>query len=138
MSGYRLLAHTADMGIEATGASPQEVFVAAARGLQAMMFSRAPIAAVREVPVTVHGTDQAELLVAWLGEILYLFEVQQLAPSDYIIDDIRHDTLNGRVMGEAFDPDRHPIEREVKAITYHQVRVWKEKSGWRARVYVDL
>jgi protein archease len=138
MGGFRLLAHTADMGIEATADSLEGVFIEAARGLRSMIFGETSIAAAREVPVEVHGADSGELLVGWLSEILYLFEVHGLAPADFMIDEITGSTLRGKVQGESFDSNRHPVEREVKAITYHQLKVDKDAAGWWARLYVDL
>jgi len=138
MGGFRLLAHTADMGIEATGASLEEVFIEAARGLRSMIFGEAPIVAARKVPVEIHGADSGELLVGWLSEILYLFEVRGLAPADFVIDEISGGVLRAAVLGETFDPARHTVEREVKAITYHQLSVARDVAGWRARLYVDL
>jgi SHS2 domain-containing protein len=138
MGGFRLLEHTADMGIEATGDSLEDVFIQAGRGLRAMIFGETPIGGAREVSITVRGADYAELLVDWLSEILYRFEVKGLAPADFVIDQIANGSLNGRIRGDTFDPRRHPVEREVKAITYHQVSVEQGASGWRARVYVDL
>lgn len=138
MNDFRLLAHTADMGIEATGDSRAEVFVAAARGLKNMIFGDVPVTPRQGAPVSLAGGDAGELLVAWLGEILYLFEVRGLVPAEFVISEIGEGALRGEVRGEPFDPARHPVEREVKAITYHQLFVEQEDQGWRARVYVDL
>lgn len=138
MGGFRLLEHTADMGIEATGASLEEIFIEAARGLRTLIFGDAPIASTQEVPVEVCGADPADLLVVWLGEILYLFEVHNLAPAGFVIDEIVDGSLKARVRGEPFDPARHPVEREVKAITYHQLSLVKKGARWQARLYVDL
>ena len=138
MNDFRLLAHTADMGIEATGDSRAEVFVAAAQGLKNMIFGDAPVAPRQSTPVSLDGGDTGELLVAWLGEILYLFEVRGLVPAEFVIHEITETSLRSEVRGEPFDPKRHPIEREVKAITYHQLSVERDGQGWHARVYVDL
>ncbi len=138
MGGFRLLEHTADMGIEATGDSLEEVFIEAARGLRSMIFGNIPIKAAQEVPVEVHGSDSEELLVGWLSEILYLFEVHALTPADFVVEHITASTLRAHVQGETFDPIRHLVEREVKAITYHQLSVARDAAGWRARLYVDL
>jgi len=138
MNEFRLLAHTADMGIEATGASRAEVFVAAARGLKEMIFGDIPVTPRQGAPVALDSGDVGELLVAWLGEILYLSEVRGLVPGKFVIHEITETSLRGEVRGEPFDPKRHPIEREVKAITYHQLSVERDGQGWRARVYVDL
>lgn len=138
MNDFRLLAHTADMGIEATGNSRAEVFVAAAQGLKEMIFGDAPVTPRQSAPVSLANGDAGELLVAWLGEILYLFEVRGLVPAEFVIYEITENSLRGEVYGEPFDPKRHPVEREVKAITYHQLSVERDGQGWRARVYVDL
>jgi len=138
MSGYRLLAHTADMGIEATADSPAGVFIEAARGLRVIIFGETPIASMREEPVEIVGNDLGELLVGWLNEILYLFEIRGLAPADFVVERLAEGTLRAKVRGETFDPKRHPLEREVKAVTYHQLSVTKEGNLWKARLYVDL
>lgn len=138
MNDFRLLAHTADMGIEATGNSRAEVFVAAAQGLKQMIFGDIPVVSRQSTPVALNGDDAVELLVAWLGEILYLFEVRGLVPGEFVIHEITETSLRGEVRGEPFDPKRHPVEREVKAVTYHQLSVERDNQGWRARVYVDL
>jgi len=138
MNDFRLLAHTADMGIEATGDSRAEVFVAAARGLRNMIFGDVPVTPRQSAPVSLAGGNIDELLVTWLGEILYLFEVRGLVPAEFVIGEITETSLHGEVRGEPFDPKRHPVEREVKAITYHQLYVEQKAQGWRARVYVDL
>lgn len=138
MGGFRLLAHTADMGIEATADSLPGVFVEAARGLRAIIFDDTPIASMREEPVEIVGDDGGELLVGWLNEILYLFEIRGLAPADFVIESLAEGTLRAKVLGETFDPKRHPLEREVKAVTYHQLSVTKEGNLWRVRLYVDL
>ena len=138
MNDFRLLAHTADMGIEATGNSRAEVFVAAAQGLKEMIFGDAPVTPRQSAPVSLASGDVGELLVAWLGEILYLFEVRGLVPAEFVIYEITENSLRGEVYGEPFDPKRHPVEREVKAITYHQLSVERDGQGWRAKVYVDL
>jgi len=64
--------------------------------------------------------------------------VRGLVPAEFVISEIGENALRGEVRGEPFDPKRHPIEREVKAITYHQLSVERDGQGWRARVYVDL
>jgi SHS2 domain-containing protein len=138
MGTHRLLEHTADMGIEASGETLEELFAQAAYGLLEII-AGAPVALCREEKiVTVEGGDSEELLVNWLNEILYLFEIKRFFPLDFEIEEVRENRLLARVRGEPFDPQRHPVEREVKAVTYHQLRLEKIDGLWQARVYVDL
>ncbi len=138
MGEHRLLEHTADMGIEASGATLEELFAEAASGLLEIIAGTPQVVAREERRVTVTAGDTGELLVHWLNEILYLFESQGFLPLDFEIEEIRMNRLRARVRGETFDPQRHPLEREVKAVTYHQLRVEKTDGLWWARVYVDL
>lgn len=137
MGAFRLLEHTADMGIEATGDSRADLFVQAARGLREIL-SVAEAAGREERMVEVRGGDAAELLVRWLNEILYLFETEGFFPADFRVAEMGEERLLACISGEAFDPDRHPIEREIKSVTYHQLQVEKKDGTWRAQVYVDL
>lgn len=138
MGEHRLLEHTADMGIEASGATLEELFAEAASGLLEIIAGTPQVVAREERRVTVTAGDTGELLVHWLNEILYLFESQGFLPLDFEVEEIRMNRLRARVRGETFDPQRHPLEREVKAVTYHQLRVEKTDGLWWARVYVDL
>jgi len=138
MGTHRLLEHTADMGIEASGETLEDLFAQAAYGLLEIIAGTPEALCREEMIVTVEGGDAEELLVNWLNEILYLFEIKRFFPLDFEIEEVRGNHLLARVRGEPFDPQRHPVEREVKAVTYHQLRVEKTYGLWHARVYVDL
>ncbi len=138
MNGYRLLEHTADMGIEATGEDLATLFEQAALGLREVITGCTDIDAQVEIAVEVSADDLELLLINWLSEVLYLFEIRNLLPADIVIDEIGETRLRARVRGEPVDPRRHPIDREVKAVTYHQLLVKQTEKGWRARVYLDL
>lgn len=138
MGSYRLLEHTADMGIEATGESMEELFVQAACGLREIITSLTRGEAREERTVEVEGGDREELLVNWLNEILFLFESRGFFPADFAVEEVGPAKLRGKVWGEPFDPQRHLIEREIKAVTHHQLSVQRTDGGWRARIFVDL
>jgi SHS2 domain-containing protein len=137
-AGFRLLAHTADIGLEATAPSRKELFVAAAEGVKSLLFggSRAKSAFRREVRLS--AGDDAELLVVWLNEILFLCESERLVPATFEIVGLTERELVAAITGEPFDPSRHVVERSAKAVTYHHLVVEERNNGWYARVYIDL
>jgi len=51
---------------------------------------------------------------------------------------VGQDGLRATARGEPFDPSRHELDMEVKAITYHGLKVEREADGWLAEVIVDL
>ena len=77
MTAYRLLEHTADMGIAARGNSLAELFQAAAEGLRAVLIE-APCDETESQQVSLTAEEPGELLVAWLQEILYRFECSRI------------------------------------------------------------
>jgi SHS2 domain-containing protein len=135
---FRLLAHTADIGLEATAPTVEELFVVAARGLKNLMFGDSPTIATLHCEVALEAGDTAELLVAWLNEILVFSETTHAVPASFQIHDFKNCSLTATLAGEPFDPSRHAVERIAKAVTYHQLVVEERAGGWYARVYIDL
>jgi len=135
---FRLLAHTADIGLEATAATCEELFIAAAEGFKAMVFGDTPVQPAVAQRIEVLADDLPALLVAWLNEILYLCETTGLVPERFRIEHLDERHLSATVMGETFDPTRHSVERMAKAVTYHKLTVEERVNGWYARVYIDL
>ena len=135
---YRLLEHTADMGIEARAASRQEVMEEMARGLTMLVFGDSKAAAKIQTEISAHAGNPVELLVSWLNEVVYWIEKDNLVPAAFRIEALGDGELMATVAGETFDPERHVVERQVKSVTYHQACLEKTDDGWYARVYVDL
>ena len=138
LNSYRFLEHTADMGIEAEGDSLATLFQQMALGLRQIITACPDIRPQTEMIIEVVGMDREELLVNWLGELVFLLETRHFLPACFEIETIDEQRLRARVRGETFDPARHFLEREVKAITYHQIRVESTGKGWSAQVFVDL
>ena len=88
--------------------------------------------------MSVEAGDRDALLVAWLNELLYLYETQGLIGADCVIRSMTDMGLSAEVWGEAVDRARHMIVSHVKAVTYHQLYVGRTASGWEARVVVDV
>lgn len=137
-SGFRLLAHTADIGLEAFAPSREELFAVAAMGLRTLLFGDSPARAVSRREVCKEGPDLAALLVVWLNEVLYLCESAHLVPADFQVKSLNQNRLVAVMSAEPFAPDRHTVERVAKAVTYHRLVAEERDDGWYARVYIDL
>jgi SHS2 domain-containing protein len=137
---YIVLDHTADLAIQVEGSTLNNLFENAGMALTTLLVEGAsPSAEPTSTEITVSGQDLTDLLVRWLGEILYL-----LAGDDRVVTDIklRHigpERLEANVKSVPFDPCTHSIRTEVKGVTYHQAEVIEEPSGqWVARVILDV
>ncbi len=138
VAGFEIFAVTADKGIRAWGRDLAEVFVNAARGMWSLMAE--PGTARRELrfPVSVEAGDREALLVAWLNELLYLHETENLVAADVSIANLSDTALEAEVWGERVDRMRHPLISHVKAATYYLLQVQPTPGGWQGQVVVDV
>lgn len=137
-AGFEIFAVTADKGIRAWGADPATAFTQAARALWSLMVEAAGVNGVRVVPVAVEAADLEALLVAWLNELLYLYEARGFIGADCTIGSLTETHLAAEVWGETVDRTQHTILGHVKAVTYHQLHVGPAAGRWEARVVVDV
>ena len=77
-------------------------------------------------------------MVRWLGEILYLFEVDEVVATRFEIQALDSSSLRAMVVGIPFDPERHEILTDVKAVTYHGIEVAPQGDRWEAKVTFDV
>jgi SHS2 domain-containing protein len=138
MMEYELLDHTADLGAVFYGENPQGVFVSAGLALFDLMVDHLPADGPRSVRIDIEGTDPADVMVRYLGELLYLFQVQRLVAGVISVLSWENNRLAVNVRGEDHDPARHGQKHEIKAATYHQAVFEPWDGRWRARVVFDL
>lgn len=132
--------HTADIGIEVSAPSLETLFSTAAIALFDLLIEtdqpQTTLIIVRAIAVD--AGNPPELLVRWLAELLFLHETEHLVLKQLEIETLSDERITGVVYWERFDERRHRVRREIKGITYHQVSLREEPSGWRARVIVDV
>lgn len=135
---HELFEHTADLGLRAEAATLEGLFAeAAACLLSAIVEEPSAVRPNVEVPIRIDGTDREFLLFDWLKELLLRFETDQMLFSEFAVT-VRDDGLSATIRGEALDPARHQLAHEVKAITYHELKVVPADAGWLAEVIVDI
>ena len=137
-TGFEIFAVTADKGIRAWGPDPAAVFCQAARGLWSLMVEPETVERRQMLPVAVEAGDRETLLVAWLNELLYLYETKNFIGVASSVLSRAETSLEAEVWGEQMDRARHVILGQVKAVTYHQLHVGPKAGGWEARVVVDV
>jgi SHS2 domain-containing protein len=135
---YETFDHTADLGLRIRAADVNTLFAEAGRALFSVLVENLDAVVPRQrLDVALSGKDREFLLFDWLRELLYRFEVEHLLLSRFEVR-IGTDGLQGSAWGEPFDPHRHQLAHEVKAITYHGLRVEETPDGWLAEVIVDI
>lgn len=140
--GSQPVDHTADVALRVWARDREGLFCQAAVGLLNLLTERSCVRLAERTKVAIEGLDLEELLVGWLNEILYLndsgqqrfaqIEGLQIAEAG---DGFR---LEAVLLGEGFDPDRHPAGAGVKAATYHGLRIDpRARDGYDLTIVLD-
>lgn len=135
---YELFEHTADLGLRATAPDLDALFAEMAACLCAAILEEpASVRPAAAVAFEIAGTDREFLLFDWLKELLYRFDAEHQVFGRFEVT-VRSDGLTATAWGEPLDPARHLLNHEVKAITYHELKVEPTNGGWRAEAIVDI
>lgn len=138
MPKYVFIDHTADIGIEAFGATLPELFSNAAFALFDIIADLDMVENKVTCNLEITGIDREQLLVNWLSELLYLHDVKNYLFKNFLITNLTDTHLSASVQGEAFVENKHIIKTEIKAVTYHGLSIVQEETQWKARVIFDL
>ena len=135
---FELCDHTADLGIRARAASLDELMVEAARGFAAVLVADPDGIEPRETETMfVAGTDPAWLLRDWIAELLAAFDLRRMLFREFSVS-VGEAGLTATARGEPFDPRRHELVHEIKAVTQHELEVRRTAGGWEGFLLVDI
>jgi SHS2 domain-containing protein len=130
--------HTADLGLRIRAEDLNTLFAEAGRALCAVLVANPEeVRSVEEMPFSIRYNDVEELLHDWLTELLFTFHVYRRLLNKFEVN-IQSNGLTAIARGEKIDPRRHDINQEIKAITWHGLKVDHNKAGWMAEVIVDI
>ena len=134
---FEILDHTADTGIIAYGGDMKKAFENAALGMFSLITDLKSIENNQTRKIDVKSPDRDSLLVSWLNELIYLFDVENLIFSKFDIIHLDDSTLSAIAYGEKVDFTRHEIKTGIKAVTYHMLRI-NENDLCRVQVLFDI
>jgi SHS2 domain-containing protein len=138
LPSYRIFEHTADLGVEIYGLNERELFYNAAFALFDIMTDVNLVRVRKEKRIFVEGGDLEELLVNFLREILYMYNGEGLLLKECAISEMDNFHIKGTARGEPFAQERHHMNIEIKAVTYHCVEIRKTPETWIGRVIFDV
>jgi SHS2 domain-containing protein len=135
---HELFDHTADLGLRATAPTANELFAEMGRALLAALVEEpATVRANTSARIEIAGTDREYLLFDWLKELLLRFETERVLFAEFDVT-MTATGLVGEARGEVYDESRHALAHEVKAITYHELKVIEINGEWLAEAIVDI
>jgi SHS2 domain-containing protein len=135
---YRLIDHTADLGIVVQGDDEAAIFENTAHAMFDLITDIRRLDACEKLTIQVAGADRVDLMVNWLRELLYLWNGKHHLLKQATIILVEERKLTANLLLDPFDPGRHMISNEIKAVTYHQAYVMVTRKGWEAGVIFDV
>jgi SHS2 domain-containing protein len=134
---YDIIDHTADVAIVVRGHDVGQAFANAGRALLSLVTDPDCVAEVEERDIELAAPDLESLLVAWLNELVYLFDAENLLLSGFDIRQVSDTGLTATARGERVDKTRHQLKLGVKAATHHMLEI-DRSNGVRLQVLFDV
>ena len=135
---FEIIDHTADIGIIAYGTDIKQIFANAALGLFSLMAELDDIKEDAQRDLVLSAEDEEVLLVEWLNELIYIFDVEHIVFKRFEIDKLSGNQIKARCFGQKIKPGQHKLKREIKAATYHMLRISKSNSNYEVQVIFDI
>jgi SHS2 domain-containing protein len=133
---FEIVEHRADVGISVRGETLAELFADAARGMFFVICEQPPEGWPESHTITIRAADAEQLLVDWLSELLYLFEVKKFFTVAPEIESIETTQLRATVRGAQTRGVSY--DTEIKAVTHHLLSIDRTLNGFETIVYFDL
>jgi len=138
MRRYNQIQHTADLAAEIYGRNLPELFENAAFAMFDMMADLDGLKAEESVRIKAEGPDQEGLLISWLNELLYTAYIKRIIFTEFRILSLEENNLTAEAKGQKFKEGTNLIKSEIKAATYHDVKIEKTGSGYEVTIVFDV
>ena len=141
MKPYEIIEHTADVGLKVNGATIKELFANAAKGMFEIIRGEGQKTKGKEkrkiqIKKEVEGFE--ELLVGWLSELLYIFNKDQILFADFKILELNNSGISGEASGEKIDLSQTALQTEIKACTFHGLKIEETKDCFTCDIIFDV
>lgn len=138
MKRYEQFPHTADIGVRAYGRTIKELFENAAF---AMFDIIADLEGLKDSVVEtleVEASNYEELLVAFLDELLYRFYTKWFIFFKFEIEELTETRIKAKAFGRPVGENRNRLKTEIKAATYHNLKIEKTGEGYKVEIIFDI
>jgi SHS2 domain-containing protein len=132
--GFREHAHIADWELEVWAPDLATLLEQAARGMYALSGMRLQPGLALECTISLHASDVESLLVRFLTELLWVEQEQHLGFNEFSIRVDDQCDLHAELSGSTI----LSLDKEIKAVTYHNLVVRKTKKGLHVAIVFDV
>lgn len=137
MQDIEFFDHTADVGFRLARPSLEELFRDAAFGMFDIVAPGNVFQNLVDYEIAVRADELEELLVNWLSELNFYFQVKGYVPVAISVE-LQENRLSAKIQGSLIDLAIHQVAIEIKAVTFHKIYVRQENNLWHAQVIFDI
>ncbi|HLC36223.1 MAG TPA: archease [archaeon] len=139
---FETFPHKADAGIRGYGKTLEEAFQEAGKAMFSIMVELKDVKPKTEIPVAAVSNTKDSLFIEFLNELIYLRDIHSMFFSEFELERIlpmnAGYSLKGKAFGEKIDLKKHEVKTEVKAASYHQLKIEKTYKGFMVQTVVDV
>jgi len=138
---FKFLEHTADALFESYGRNENELFENSAMAMCSVMYDTGSVKKVGEIQVEQRAEKLEGLLQRFLQDLLYEMETQNTILGEFNVQIKKQGNrylLKAKCYGEPANEKKHAFKNEIKAVTYHGLKVEQDGKQWKARVLLDI
>jgi len=139
---FREIEHTADIGLEIRGASLPLFFANAAFGFYDLLFGMMEVSTGCVKKIVLREQTLNDLFVSWLSELNYLLNVDHFVMSEIQTLSVKKTDKTYDLFAELSGNQKiaylTEARFEIKAATYHQLRIEQNQSGFYTRIFFDI
>jgi SHS2 domain-containing protein len=138
---FKFLPHTADVKFRAYGRTLEEAFINAALAMASVIVEPSKVKAKFAKEISVSSEDEKALLYDFLEQFLILLDSEEFLLSSVkelkIIKKKKGFSLNANIVGDK-GVEKYSPEKGIKAVTYQEMEIKKEKNSYMVQVVVDI
>ncbi len=144
-SPFEIIDVSGDIGLRVSGKRVEDIFINAVKGLYSLITDINGIEEKDSIEIYVKDDSPEGLLVRFLNELIFHFDARGFTGKDVEIirsnlENIQENEffINAKIKGEEFDPLRHERRLLIKAATYHNLKLYRNDSGWVGEIIFDI
>ena len=135
---YQSIPHTADISFKVWGKTREELFSNAARAVTDCLVEVFDGIPNQTIFVNLKAESYEELLVQWLTEVLYHFETQSLLGLGFSVISCDLDNFKATIHGVEWDSATQPLKTQIKAVTFHEMKIQEKEGQFEVQVILDV
>lgn len=137
-ASFEIIEHTADIGIKVKSSTLAGLFKCAGLAIADISTEKQKTQYPKKHKIVIRqkADNLEELFVNWLNELLSVSSVEALIFKNIQINQINENSVDAVAIGS--DIRNYKLNTEIKAATYHQLKVKKTGRIWQAEVIFDV